>query len=242
MCDATNARSALIVETHPETVEGLRLILERERFDTTIASCGCEALALVRKNRFAIILADLTLPDMSGLDLLRLLRTRDKIWTPYVVVNGSSTIAVAVEALRLGAADFLETPVLQEALLHSVRSALGMERGPLSIDPRVANVLAIIQARFTERTLSAVSIARELAISHEHLSRLLKRDIGQTFGHLLCAVRLQHAKRLLMYPALSVKEIASLAGFRDTHDLDRYFRRDYGVTPLGYRRSIRGVN
>jgi two-component system response regulator FixJ len=69
------------------------------------------------------IITDVRMPDLSGIDLLRRLREL-KVPTPVIVITAHGDIPLAVEAMRMGAVDFLEKPFDDEALLASVRSAL----------------------------------------------------------------------------------------------------------------------
>ena len=70
------------------------------------------------------IVTDVRMPDLSGIDLLRKLREMD-FGIPVIVITGHGDVPLAVEAMRIGAVDFLEKPYDDEALLASVRSALG---------------------------------------------------------------------------------------------------------------------
>jgi two-component system, LuxR family, response regulator FixJ len=70
------------------------------------------------------IITDVRMPDVSGIDLLRRLREMD-FGVPVIVITGHGDVPLAVEAMRIGAIDFLEKPYDDEALLASVRSALG---------------------------------------------------------------------------------------------------------------------
>jgi two-component system response regulator FixJ len=69
------------------------------------------------------IITDVRMPEMSGIDLLRRLKEL-KVDAPVIVITGHGDIALAVEAMKIGAADFLEKPFEEDVLLASIRSAL----------------------------------------------------------------------------------------------------------------------
>ncbi len=70
------------------------------------------------------IVSDMRMPGLSGLELLRCLRNGNNSW-PLIVITGQGDVSMAVEAIRAGAADFIEKPFDHDVLLTAVRSALG---------------------------------------------------------------------------------------------------------------------
>jgi len=90
-------------------------MLEARGYRAEPASTVSEGLRLFAERRHAAVLLDLKLPDGTGIDVLRELQRRDPA-TPVVVVSGYGSVSEAVEAMRVGAADFLEKPVSRERL------------------------------------------------------------------------------------------------------------------------------
>jgi two-component system, LuxR family, response regulator FixJ len=90
------------------------------------------------------VITDVRMPGMSGIDLLRRLREL-KIDVPVIVITGHGDVPLAVEAMKIGAADFLEKPFDDDALLASVRSALERQNG----DAKRSSERADIEARMS---------------------------------------------------------------------------------------------
>ena len=99
----------------------------------TYASAGAFLDALPERE-VSCVITDVRMPGMSGIDLLRRLQEL-KIGVPVIVITGHGDVPLAVEAMKIGAMDFLEKPFDDEVLLASVRSALKRQDGEASATP-----------------------------------------------------------------------------------------------------------
>ncbi len=99
----------LVVDDEEGSREGLRRLLEAWGFPAETAASGAEALRKVERGGPTAVITDLVMPGLSGIDLIRRLQADYPI--PVIVLSGQGTIEQAVEAIKLGAQDFLEKPV-----------------------------------------------------------------------------------------------------------------------------------
>ena len=182
---------------------------------------------------------------MTGIDVLRALREM-RADVQCVVMTAFGTVGSAVEAMKLGARDYIEKPLTEDDLLDVVRRAADGARDPSTTpsatrvnSARVAGILGMIERRFYEPGLRLSAIARELGLSSEHSCRLLKQETGAGFMLHLHRTRVEAAKRLLRDTDLTVKEIAYRTGYANTSRLDHYFKRMCGVLPLAFRVTAR---
>ena len=86
------------------------------------APSGEDGLALASGGAFDVILSDMRMPGISGLDVLRKLRER-RVDSVFIVMTGFGTVDTAVEAMKLGAVDFVQKPFFRDELLMRVRAA-----------------------------------------------------------------------------------------------------------------------
>ncbi|MEO1114355.1 MAG: sigma-54 dependent transcriptional regulator [Pseudomonadota bacterium] len=100
--------------------------LSRAGLDTVHVETGTEALARLRKGGISVVLLDLQLPDMSGMDVLAAIR-EEQLPVTVVVVTSSGSIKTAVDAMQAGAYDFIVKPVAEERLVTTTRNALERE-------------------------------------------------------------------------------------------------------------------
>ncbi len=102
-------------------------LLPRLGYETLVANDGRSALELVKRNHISLMLLDLELPDMSGLDLLRQL-VREGHLVPTIMITGHGSEKVAVEAFRLGVQDYLSKPLDTAALIDALNRGLTQTR------------------------------------------------------------------------------------------------------------------
>ncbi len=118
----------LIVDDDLSMRQFLKILLDREGYKTTLASTGEEARTLIELSLYDLVLSDLNLPGMSGMDLLRDIQMHSEHDVPVILITGYGTASSAVEAMKNGAADYVLKPFDNDELLINVRKALGLRR------------------------------------------------------------------------------------------------------------------
>jgi len=118
-----NDLTVLIVEDDPHVLLGCQQALALEDIRSEGVSSAEQALALVGDNFPGIVISDIRLPGMDGLELLKHLKARDRS-LPVVLITGHGDISMAVGAMRDGAYDFMEKPFSPERLVDVARRAL----------------------------------------------------------------------------------------------------------------------
>jgi two-component system response regulator RegX3 len=112
--------NVLIVEDEPSYLEALQITLQPEGFAVATAVDGRSGIASFEANRPDVVLLDLMLPDLSGLDVLRRIRQKSDI--PVIVVSAKSSETDIVTALELGADDYLTKPYSTRELIARIRA------------------------------------------------------------------------------------------------------------------------
>jgi len=116
----------LVVDDEATARNGLAKLLEQEGYQVDLAADGVEALASVSDNAPGLIISDLKMPNMDGMELLRQLRERE-IEIPTIVATAFGEVSTAVAAMRAGAEDYLTKPIDFDALLLVVERTLARQ-------------------------------------------------------------------------------------------------------------------
>ncbi len=118
----------LIVDDEPQMLIAINETLQRSGYSITTAGSGMEALCKMREKYFQLIITDMRMPEVSGLDLLRKVKATAP-QTPVILLTAYGTIQNAVDAMKQGAYDYLLKPFSSESLERAVRRALGSVSG-----------------------------------------------------------------------------------------------------------------
>ncbi|HEY4643619.1 MAG TPA: sigma-54 dependent transcriptional regulator [Bacteroidota bacterium] len=116
-------KSVLVVDDEKSVRDSLKMILEYKHYDVHFAEDGAKALAKVEKNGYDVILLDIKMPGIDGLEVLEVLKEKHSE-IPVIIISGHGTIETAVEATKRGAFDFLPKPLDRDKVLVTIRNAM----------------------------------------------------------------------------------------------------------------------
>ena len=168
----------LIVEDDPSIRKGLQLNLQVEGYRVLCASDGHEGLRLCGAEVVDLVLLDLMLPRLSGLDVIRELRQQNEV-VPVLVLSAKDQEADKVLALSLGADDYITKPFGLAELLARVRAAL--RRGRRQRREQAPAARARIQLDLAGRRLLVEGAEVETTAKEFDLLRLFMQHPGQVF-------------------------------------------------------------
>jgi two-component system CheB/CheR fusion protein len=160
-----------VVDDDKKVCEAMRAVLEDDGHAVEIFSSSEDFLGAYRPGRKGCLLLDAYLPGMNGVELLRRLQDRgDRL--PAIVITGTSDVPMAVEAMKAGAADFIEKPITRSELLASLNNALEQSRDSSKL--------------FESRETAAATIASLTPRQHQimdmvlagHPSKNIAADLG----------------------------------------------------------------
>jgi two-component system nitrogen regulation response regulator NtrX len=193
----------LVVDDEAAIRDSLRMILEYENFGFIGASSGPEGLAAIKRESPDLVVLDIKMPGMNGLETLAEIRKIDET-LPVVMVSGHGTTADAVQATKLGAFDFIDKPFTSERVLVTIGK--GLELRQLKVEnlqlkllmeakyeivgesPALRKVLEAVKR--AAPTNATVMLLGESGVGKELVARTIHRNsprAGQRFVQVNCA-------------------------------------------------------
>lgn len=127
----------LVIEDEPQIARVLQLELQFEGYDVTTKHTGPDGLIAYREEPFDLVLLDIMLPGMNGLDVLKRIRTDERI-TPVILLTAKGETNDKVAGLDLGANDYVTKPFEFEELLARIRTQLRFAKPAVTLSPTLA--------------------------------------------------------------------------------------------------------
>ena len=242
----------LVVEDEEMIRKGIVLATDWASLDCVVvgeAANGEEGIAQVERCKPSLIITDLKMPKMDGLEMISQLRAAG--CEAYVIIlTAYDSFAYAQTAIRLGAVDFLLKPFhdgdLEHAVLQLQKKLAGQQKGPAVQLPAirtgvksryVQQAMDYIGKNCADCALSVGQVAQALGLSEGHLSHLFKKETDCTVGSYLTRCRIQRAMTLLKEGKLRVYEVAEAVGYKDITYFSGTFKKMTGMSPTEYQNA-----
>lgn len=240
----------LIVEDEDIIRNGLCKGIAWERLGYTVSSAADaqEALAQFETLRPHVLLTDIRLAEMNGLELIRVLKRKNPRLCP-VILSGYDEFAYAQEAIELGVRCYLLKPIDEEKLIATFE-AIGMELRaqrdceedalctPAPEDATIEKIRRYIGAMYASE-LTLAEIAQQVHFNPSYVSTYFKKHTGQGLFDYIQEVRVAQAQKLLRETNESIGDIAERVGYNDYRVFSKMFKKVTGETPNNYRATRR---
>ncbi len=176
----------LVIDDEESNLLAMKKILEQEAYQVVTARQAAMALTLFRRQAFDLVLTDLRMPGVSGLELLRTLH-KENSSVPVVMLTAYGTVNDAVEAMKHGAVDFLSKPLRRETILKCVQDTLARtgsvqeQRAKLQFLGNSAAILQIKRTiRMLARTTASVLIEGESGTGKEIVAKTIHAESARS--------------------------------------------------------------
>ena len=243
----------LIVEDEEMIRKGIVLTVDWAALDCVVvgeASNGLEGLEAARRLEPSLIITDLKMPQMDGIEMLRSLREQG-CKAHVIILTAYDNFTYAQSALRLGAVDYLLKPFhdgdLENAIMQLQNRLKSGSDSPETIGtPRkgdkskyVLEAMAYISKHYNEPDISVGTVAQSLNISEGYLSHTFKKETDYTLLGYITRYRIHKAMELLKDCRVKVYEVAEQVGYRDIAYFSATFKKYTGISPSEYQLTCR---
>jgi len=236
----------LIVEDDKHIVEAITDLLELKNYEVYTANNGLVGLNKLPQTRPDLIILDLMMPVMDGLQFISELRKNSSFkHLPVVMLTAKHTQENRIEGLEFGADYYITKPFDHKELLLIIENILSRREQVIektlyqpeqifaeSKDKQfLASLHDLVMENIRNEGLNLQDIADKLSYSPSSIQKKIKRLTNKSVSQFVREFRLEYARQLIEQDAASIKEIAFQSGFHSHAYFTRCFREYFGTTP-----------
>ena len=250
--EAQDSDRILIVEDHAELRSYLAEILSN--YKVLQASNGQEAILLAQNEQPELIISDVMMPVMDGLELTqRIKEDESTCHIPVILLTARIADQEQIEGLEQGADDYVTKPFNADILRIKVKKLIESRKQMktsfnkhIILEPTEINIetheeeflksaMQIVEEEMANPEFSAVALAERLHMSQPTLYRRIKTMTGQNIVDFIKSIRIKRAAQLIQTNQFSMTQISEMVGFNDPSYFRRCFSKQFGVNPSQYK-------
>lgn len=253
--DASGKPQILVVDDNPDLLIFLRDSLS-EKFEVATAMNGLEALAYLKDQKPELVISDVMMPEMDGLELTK--RIKENIETshlPVILLTAKAELEHHLEGFSSGADFYLEKPFYPELLLKHIENILTTRRRLIELFKKdiylapaeivhsrsdqefIEKLTKLIEDNIDHPNMDVAFLLREMCVSRSLLHLKLKKILNCSTTEYIRTVRLKNAARLIVTGEKTITEAAYVCGFSSPSLFSRRFKEFFGKSPRAYLKA-----
>lgn len=254
---SANKETKLLIAEDNEDLRRTLVEIFSYYYDVIDAPDGEAALKLIEEEAPELIISDIVMPKMTGIELCKAVKSNiNTCHIPVVLLTAKTSLEHNLEGLRIGADDYISKPFNVEILVSRCNNLINSRRllhEVFSKQPQVApqklatnpidkelidRATKIIEENLDNSQFNMNEFAQEMGMSRTNLFNKIKSLTGQTPNNFISTMRLKRAAFLLKNnPELNVSDISTITGFSSPHYFSKCFKDTYQQTPTEYREA-----
>jgi len=241
----TDLNSILFIDDEPDTLARLKSIFE-SHYICHIANTGKKGLALFNKRQPPLVVCDVNLPDISGFQICRELKTT-KPHLCLILLSAYNDKESRLEGLEAFADSYIDKSLSDKEIYLRVRNLhpnspelanTDEDSQRSSLEKELNHAFTTIYSSSTNTSATLEDLALQLALSPRTLQRKLKEESGLSFTQHHLNYRLKESQKRLQQ-GYSSTDISEMLGFSSPSHFSYCFKKQYGMTPSAYLHSIK---
>lgn len=251
--DTKSDYNLLLVEDNEELLLLMKSIFHKF-YNVATATNGCEALEYIKENNVDVIISDIIMPEMNGLQLCQSIKT--DISTSHIIVillTSDTNTKMQIDSYNMGADAYVAKPFKTSILNAQLESLLKKRRtsqmqftaNPIetsisdssftSLDQQfIKKALDIVEQNLSDADLDVTILADKLNMSRSTLTRKIKVITGKTPLDFIKDIKMQHARQMLENKTATVADVIIALGYSDHKNFTNTFKKTFGMTPSDY--------
>ncbi|WP_430933978.1 hybrid sensor histidine kinase/response regulator transcription factor [Saccharicrinis sp. 156] len=248
--------TVLIIEDNDEIRMFLTSLLS-SKYKIIEASNGKEGLISAKKYKPDLVIADVMMPIMNGIDFCKRIKKDSATdFIPVIIITAYDERKFAIDALNSGANDFIEKPFDPHVLMTKVENIINGQRKLNEkyekrnlVQPSIVTTstkdedflkkaIHLIEDNLIDDKISVELLAQKIGVTQISLYRKIKKYAGMTPVEFIKVVKVKKAAEFLKNdPDLTINEVSYMVGFSDIQYFRRCFKKEYGINPSEYKRK-----
>ena len=251
-----SARTILVVDDSVDMRNFLTNILSHD-YHVLSASDGAEAEEIISTKTVDMVVTDLMMPNVDGLELTQFIkRNKDYDFIPVILLTAKTAIESRLQAMEYGADDYVTKPFEPEYLRARIHNILVQRNqleqsyrerlmrlepqkadDPIPSDSFLAKLLDVMERHMDNNTLTVDEMVEEMGMGRTVFFNKLKSLTGLSPVEFIREMRIKRAAQLLEERQYNITEVTYMVGMNDSRYFAKCFKNTYGVTPSEYRRA-----
>lgn len=244
----------LVVDDEHLVIDGIRRIFERYCGAFRVAALtndGGSALELIENRRFDLLITDIRMPVMDGLELIRLAKEKQPELL-VILISGYEELEYYRKAIQRGVFAYILKPINIQEFVKTVGDAQEVlarrkpgekeesselpagESAPSNSSKNIREAISYLEKNFSKH-ISLTDVAEQVYMHPVYFSQIFKQRVGVTFSEYLTNLRMERAKEYLSLLDYKIKDIPQMVGFYDEKHFYKVFKKYTGMTPMEYR-------
>ncbi len=246
----------MIADDHEQICAGIAALLEETFPQLSLlgsCSCGRDMLTILENQIPDILITDIRMPDINGLDVCKQIREQNQK-TQIILISGYKEFNYAKTAVDIGAMAYLVKPYAPRELIGAIQRAINnldkeyfagsnahFRAGVSFLNGTELSsaIIAYVEKNYSDPDLSLGKIAKHFNINYTYASEIFTSETSASLNDFMNEIRISHAKEIIQSsPHINLDTIARRVGYRSASYFGKIFKSRCGMTPSQYKRKL----
>ena len=233
---------AIIADDEINILEGISKVVAHSNLGIEIvgtAQDGQKTLELFEKHLPDLIIIDINMPKLSGLECIEQIKKLNKD-VIIIIISSYDSFHFAQQAISLKVNSYILKPINEENLIREIKRTLYPE-APVNNDNIAVNFTNFINKNFSNTDLSSEMIEKEFGLSRTSIFKIMKVVTDKSLIEYITMIRIRKAISFIRQnPKITLKEIANACGYQDPFYFSKVFKKQTGQSFVDYKKIIGG--